>query len=172
MAEIGNRDGDVPLHSGALGRLQAWLGRRAIALAVRVRRPVSLGVRLLALNAQGEILLVRHTYLPGLMLPGGAVDPGETCREAAAREVFEEAGAVIESPPKLFHVYLNRRLANRDHVVLFVSRDARMDKAFKAGMEIVSAEFYSVDALPEDVTPATLARLSEVLDGVEVSDEW
>jgi len=46
------------------------------------------------------VLVVRRGKEPGLgewSLPGGAVEPGETLREALAREVAEETGLAIET---------------------------------------------------------------------------
>ena len=148
------------------------MGRLAIRAAARLRAPISLGVRLLALNDRGEVLLVRHTYLPGLTLPGGGVDPGETAREAAMREAEEEAGLDFAEPPELFHLYLNRALENRDHVALFVARDVRQPKSPRRSAEILWTGFRAPDALPDDVTPATRRRIAEVLDGAPRAEEW
>jgi 8-oxo-dGTP pyrophosphatase MutT (NUDIX family) len=47
----------------------------------------------------GKLLCVRlrdpHTRLARLFAPGGAVEPGETPREAAERETLEETGYVV-----------------------------------------------------------------------------
>jgi ADP-ribose pyrophosphatase YjhB (NUDIX family) len=172
MTDRPRRDPDTPRGAGALGRLHLRAGRLAIAAAARLRRPVTLGVRLVALNDRGEVLLVRHSYLPGLALPGGAVDPGETCREAAAREAAEEAGLELDTPPELFHVYLNRALGNRDHVVLFVARGVRQPHPPARGFEILSSGFHAPHVLPAGTTPATRARLAEVLEGAAPSDDW
>lgn len=45
----------------------------------------------------GRILLVRNARRQVLELPGGWVDPGETPRQAAARELLEETGHVAGS---------------------------------------------------------------------------
>ena len=107
----------------------AALHRRAGYLAVRLadafRPRLSLGVRLVALDKAGGVFLVRHSYLPGLHLPGGGVDAGETCREAAVREAREEGGLVLDAEPELFHIYHSAAEGRRDHVVLFVARGAR-----------------------------------------------
>ncbi|MFE3643390.1 NUDIX hydrolase [Streptomyces sp. NPDC059169] len=42
-----------------------------------------------------HILLVKHRWR-GWVPPGGKVDPGETPREAARRELFEETGVQVE----------------------------------------------------------------------------
>lgn len=40
----------------------------------------------------GNVLIVRNSYLKQWSLPGGVIDPGETPRAAAVREVDEEIG--------------------------------------------------------------------------------
>ncbi len=165
-------DPDLPAGAGLAGRLHMALGRFAISARARFRAPISLGVRLLALNAEGEVLLVRQSYMPGLMLPGGGVEPGETAREAAMREAVEETGLVFDAPPVLFHLYLNRRLENRDHVALFVARQVRQPRPPGPGAEILWAGFVPPDDLPADVTPATRRRIAEVLGGTAPPDEW
>jgi ADP-ribose pyrophosphatase YjhB (NUDIX family) len=57
----------------------------------RVRRPTTHG-SLVALWNGGEVLLVRNSYVPYYCVPGGYVRSGETGREAALRELFEEVG--------------------------------------------------------------------------------
>jgi 8-oxo-dGTP diphosphatase len=50
-------------------------------------------------DGAGRLLLVRRAHQPsqGLWsIPGGRIEPGETAAEAAAREVREETGLVVE----------------------------------------------------------------------------
>ena len=46
-------------------------------------------------DAAGRVLLVQHVE-GRWQLPGGAIEPGEHPRDAAARECLEEAGVVVE----------------------------------------------------------------------------
>ncbi|WP_301124548.1 NUDIX hydrolase [Streptomyces cacaoi] len=55
-----------------------------------------------------ELLTIRRGWPPHqgrLALPGGHVDPGETARAAAARELFEETGVLV-APARLILVGL------------------------------------------------------------------
>lgn len=49
-------------------------------------------VNALVVNDQGQLLLIRRTDNGNWSLPGGAVDAGETLRQAAVRETREETG--------------------------------------------------------------------------------
>ena len=54
---------------------------------------IAMGGACVLLDADGRVLLVRHTY--GRLnweIPGGAAEPGESPDEAAVREIREETG--------------------------------------------------------------------------------
>lgn len=136
------------------------------------RPQLTLGARLLALDDSGGVFLVRHSYLPGLHLPGGAVDAEETCRAAAVREAAEEGGLVLTETPRLFGIYHSSIAGRRDHVVLYVSRGARQPVAKRPSLEILSARFYPADAIPEDANRPTRDRIAEVLHGQPPSEIW
>jgi ADP-ribose pyrophosphatase YjhB (NUDIX family) len=159
-------------HAGLLQALHLRAGNALIRVKHLFGPRLTLGVRLLALDAAGRVFLVRHSYLPGLHLPGGAVDPGETCREAAVREAAEEGGLTLAAPPALFHVYMNPVGGRHDHVVLFVARDARQDRPRSASLEILAAGFHPVEPMPSGATRATRDRIAEVLAGRPGSDIW
>lgn len=46
----------------------------------------------IVLGSDGRVLLHRHKRLGIWLQPGGHIDPGETCEQAALREVAEETG--------------------------------------------------------------------------------
>lgn len=138
----------------------------------RFTRPLTMGVRAIILDADERVFLVRHSYVPGWHLPGGAVEPGETLREAVTREVAEETGIAITGPAILHGVFLNRHMTKRDHVAVFVVRTFRVIDAERRDWEIVERGFHARAAMPDATTPATRARLAEVLDGVPIGETW
>ncbi len=149
-----------------LGLLPSPLLKRLINTMGLVRNPYSLGVRVLVRNEDGEVLLVRHTYVGGWYLPGGGVDKGEVMAAAAARELSEEAGIRCMGMPVLRSVYLNRKYSGRDHIALYEAL------AWEAGprylshsAEIAEARFFPLAHLPRDLSPATARRLTEVVEG-------
>ena len=157
---------------GLLGSLHQSAGEALIRAKHAFGPRLTLGVRLLALDPEGRVFLVRHSYLPGLHLPGGAVDPGESCREAAVREAAEEGGLRLAGPPALFQVYRNPTGGRHDHVVLYVARGAVQEGDRPRSLEIVAAGFHPVDPLPADATRATGERLGEVLGDRPLPEIW
>jgi len=137
-----------------------------------VSRPMTLGVRALAFDADGRILLVKHTYVPGWHLPGGGVDSGETVIDALAKELREEANAVIGDPPRLCSVHFNNRVTRRDHVVVYHCRNVRQTAPKSRDREIVAAEFFDLHALPDAITASSAARIRELDHGVVPDPFW
>ncbi len=134
---------------------------------------MTLGVRGLVIDGEGNVLLVRHTYVNGYYLPGGGVEGGETLEGAITRELSEEGNIALDgASPALHGIYLNRCASPRDHVALYVVREFRQVAPHVPDREIAEAGFFSPDALPQDTTRATRARLAEVLRGATVSPYW
>jgi 8-oxo-dGTP pyrophosphatase MutT (NUDIX family) len=149
------------------------LSVRLLLGVARFRRGMTLGVRAAVFDGQGQVFLVRHSYVPGWYLPGGGVEPGETLAGALDRELMEEGGIALDEPANLFGLYLNRQISRRDHVALFVSHDWQQTKPPRVpNLEIVDYGFFPPDALPEDATAATRRRLEEILKGAALSPEW
>lgn len=129
------------------GRKQ-WLRRRG----GRVQ-----GCCIIARDAEGRVLLVRHSYGSGRWsFPSGGMRADEDPRSAAQREFREELGcslrdlrfvARVEEP---FH-----GATNMVHLVAGMA-DGR---PIADGRELVEARFFAVDALPPDCSRSVPRRL-------------
>jgi ADP-ribose pyrophosphatase YjhB (NUDIX family) len=138
----------------------------------RLSRGLTLGVRGLVIDGEGRVFLVKHTYIRGWHLPGGGVEPGETVFDALARELKEEGNIELIDTPKQFAVYFHPTVSQRDHVVLFVVERFRQPAPPAPDHEIRAHGFFPRDALPQDTSAATRARIAEVMTGVPVSRRW
>jgi ADP-ribose pyrophosphatase YjhB (NUDIX family) len=128
-------------------------------------------VRAACFDREGRIFLVRHTYVPGWYLPGGGVERHETVLQALEKELREEGNLVMTAKPSLFHVYFNRRVSKRDHVLLY-RVEVEQTAPRKADREIAESGFFDLDALPAGVTTATLNRVRELKGDMPPSDLW
>ncbi|HYC17544.1 MAG TPA: NUDIX domain-containing protein [Pseudolabrys sp.] len=146
--------------------------RRGMHFYWRFSRGATLGTRAMVIDGAGRIFLVKHSYIDGWHLPGGGVETGETLLEALARELAEEGNILLGAAPQLYSVYFNKRTSRRDHVALFIVRDFRQDASPLSDHEIVEHGFFAIDALPDDVSRATRARVSEVFGGTAISELW
>jgi len=136
------------------------------ALAV----PVSLGVRAMAQDAEGRVLLVRHSYVDGWHFPGGGVERGERPADAVLRELREEVGLSKSSPPELLGIYVHKAMWVSSVAILYRVRNAEI--AFKPNLEVREARFARPEDLPPGTGRGTRRRLAEFLRGEPASPEW
>ena len=139
--------------------------------ASRLTRGMTLGVRGVATDAGGRVLLVEHTYLEGWWLPGGGVDRGETAQQAVIREMAEETGLVATAPPRLISVHANERFFRGDHVLVFAIDSYEAGERSSHG-EIARIGWFAPDDLPAGTTRATRERLAEIFGGAPAAPEW
>jgi ADP-ribose pyrophosphatase YjhB (NUDIX family) len=107
----------------------------------------------------GKILLARHSYVSGWLLPGGGVNRGEAAEHAVIREMKEEIGLISSAPPELFGLYSRKAGWTTNVIVLYRLRDAQF--TFVPNAEIREVQFVDPTA-PPDGTPRSVAtRLRE-----------
>lgn len=59
-------------------------------------------------DSDGRLLVVKANYKPYWTVPGGVIDEGETPKQAAVREVFEEVGIRLDGRELTFVLVADR----------------------------------------------------------------
>lgn len=137
----------------------------------KISRPMTLGVRIAAFNDQGEVFLVRHTYVDGWHFPGGGVERDQTILQAMHNELFEEGNLTCTSYPKIIGMYHNRKYSIRDHVAFYTCQVEQMEIK-SPDDEIAASGFFNVEELPQGTMTAVVARLAEVKGEQQISEYW
>lgn len=112
---------------------------------------------------QGRWLFSRHAARNTWETQGGHVEPGESPAEAAARELYEEAGAAFESL-RLVEGYWAGDEQDSAYGAFFLAEISRLDPLPDSEM----AEVRAFDGLPErltypGITPILFERVCERL---------
>ncbi|WP_052121466.1 NUDIX domain-containing protein [Inquilinus limosus] len=144
---------------------------RAHNTYLRLRKPLTLGARMVVRDGEGRFLLVHHTYRPGWFFPGGGVKKWESFEACAVREAREEAAVEVESGARLFSVYAHFDKLRCDHVALFLA-DRWRPSGGRLSFEIAEARFFPVDDLPRDIHGATHRRIQEILGHRSIDPVW
>lgn len=131
----------------------------------RVRKPALAGCRVVAVDGQGRVLLIRHSYGSGKwMLPGGGLARREDPVAGAIRELFEETRCrltrprVVERPTEDLH-----GARNTVHVVA----GSTADTPLADGREVIEACFFSVDDLPASLAAGLADALPRWITAAE-----
>jgi len=134
-----------------------------------VLNPVAFGVAGFIRDKEGQVLLVRQTYMTGWRLPGGGIGRGEPAEVSLRRELQEEVG-LTGGTARLFGLY-SRKVWWVTHVTaLYLVEGAAVD--FRPNMEVRAILWVRPDAPPPDTAPATLRRLAELAANAEPSPHW
>lgn len=111
----------------------------------------------------GQVLLVKHSYVGGWLLPGGGVARGEAAGDAILREMKEEIGLVRSPPPELFGLYSRKTGWATNVIALYRLDDAEF--IFAPNLEIREIVFTD-PASPPDGTPASVRRRLQEFAGL------
>ncbi|MFN3425738.1 MAG: NUDIX domain-containing protein [Novosphingobium meiothermophilum] len=135
--------------------MRVWWWRRTGA-SVR-------GCTVIAANAQGEVLLVRHTYhAPDVwMLPGGGLGRSESPERTAMRELAEEVGCLLAAPCHIATFTIARR-GWTNHLELVAGTTS--DEPCPDGREILEARFFHPECLPERANGPTREMIGRWLE--------
>lgn len=140
-----------------------------VRLYWRVMKPRGYGARAIVLH-DNQILLVKTVYGTYWGTPGGMMSRGESPEACALRELKEETGITGEIAYKL-GTYASAQEGKRDTIHVFVVRADKKDLSLE--WELASAQWFSLDALPQDVSPATKRRLEEMrAGGRDIQGAW
>jgi 8-oxo-dGTP diphosphatase len=128
-----------------------------------LRAVTTVGVFAAIFDEDRRILCVRRAYAPhNWTLPGGRVEENESPIEALVRAVAEATGCDVD-PGDLVGVYA---APFKDDLVLFFECTLRSRGEWRPDAEIAEVSFMPADALPDDLTSRTRARIADAFSGV------
>ena len=154
------RDAVSVAHSGApRGRGLSAAGKKRVETSRR--RLVALAVMF---NADGQVLLVKHTYGGRYWAyPGGFVEAQESITAAAVRETWEETGLHVVAE-RLCGMYYSVELNSHIFVLICRSIDGS-DPPTPCSPEVSDCGYWSPDALPEPMHDAGIRFLRDAVSG-------
>jgi len=117
-----------------------------------------------------KVLLVRHSYVRGWLLPGGGVGRAEPPADAVLRELKEEIGLLRSSPPQFVGLYSRRTGWVTNVIALYRLDDAEFN--FRPNLEIREVQFADPVAPPDGTPPSVQRRLLEFARLQPQSPHW
>jgi 8-oxo-dGTP diphosphatase len=131
-----------------------------------LRRPV-VGVAVVGLDTEGNVLLIRRADTGGWALPGGTLEWHETLTSTVHREVDEEAGADVTKILRISGVYSRPDRDPRFHAVtVCVVAEVRGPlRGPVNALEIREVRFFPRDQLPPELSMGGSDMLAWALQG-------
>lgn len=145
---------------GYIMELRKTVGSRPLIMA---------GANVILLNKNGQLLLQLRKDNQCWGLAGGSMELGETLEEVARRELFEETG-LIAKHLTMFNVFSGKefyyKYPHGDEVYNVITTyicteyegDLKLDQD-----EVAELRFFSLDQLPENISPPELPILKELI---------
>ncbi len=121
-----------------------------------------------------EVLLIKTTYRPYWEFPGGKIEDLEAPESAAIRETKEEAHVFVKRIERKLGTYARKNLFTTITIHVYVAGEWEELPLWKPTLEIGDRQFFPIDNLPSDTSPATRRRIEEMVNGVqsEFSGKW
>lgn len=132
----------------------------------------SLGIKVIVLDPNNQVLLETLTYETGWHLPGGGVEPGETVWDAAYRELQEETGWVPETPLHLWTILYHPQEGRDDHVVVFAVKTLERPVVESDQGEVETLSWFPLDDLPAGLTAGNRRLLQAWSAGEIPTGRW
>lgn len=133
---------------------KAWLGLTGQTIH---------GCTMIARDAAGRVLLVRHSYgSTHWSFPGGGMNKGEDPLAAALREFTEELGCTVSDPR---HLGTLGEAYHGAHNVAHVFTGLIAGEPRPDMRELVDARFFALDDLPPDTSRSVFPRLALLQQG-------
>src|SRR5215472_15064415 len=131
----------------------------------------------IAVNDQGEILLIRRTDNSNWAVPGGGMDLGESITDTAVRETREETGITcqitglvgIYTNPRHVIRYTSNNEVRQEFSIVFTARSVAGE--LRPSSESSEPQWVSPAAVPDlQMHPSMRQRIQHYLD--KRSDPW
>lgn len=110
-----------------------------------------------------SILMVKTRYRPYWEFPGGKAEKYEAPEVAAIRETKEEARVFIKSFDRKLGTYAHNYLKRRVTIHVYIADEWEELDLWTPNMEISERQFFPLNDLPKDISPATMKRISEYM---------
>lgn len=117
-------------------------------------------------HPDGRVLLLETSYKEDWELPGGVVEPGESPRLGAQREIHEELGITVELSEPVVVDWMPPYLGWSDAVEFIFDAGTLLDPgaARPKDPEIRALRWVSPEAIADHVTQLAARRIGRVLD--------